>query len=510
MLLTLLLATAGCGTAPPSIPAAPLIALDTAPPDEPARDPPPASSPAKPYRSPAVTWAELPNGVRVATVPRKGLPVAQIRVVVGAGRANDGERPGLAGLTADLLREGGAGSMSSRELVTRVAAMGAELSIETGFDATKLGLAVTSDRLGEAIDLLGAIVQRPRLEVGEFDKLKHREADKLADAARSRGAWGASMVLFKDLFSLPSEQHPYAAWSATASELLRISATDCRAFHKSLYVGSNTALIVAGDVTAEAVRAFAEKAFGRAPRGEAPVVSFTDPWPPEHRKITLVDRPGSSQSDVFVGSLGPNRGDKGFPAFAVANQILGGGVAGRLFADVRERRSLAYSTRSTITELAHGPSVLIAHAGTQTAKTGLALAALLEQLEALGKTVADEAEVGVAERYLVDGFAVHLETPGAIADEVARLHTLGLPDDADTTYRRELADVTPPLALKAASDNLRAGHEIIVVSGDAAVIGPMLAPFGEVKVVDATRDFARLRTLPRVLPRMEETPAAER
>jgi zinc protease len=304
------------------------------------------------------------------------------------------------------------------------------------------------------------------------------------------------MVLFKDLFPLPSEQHPYAAWSATASEVARLTAGDCRAFHRRYYVPKNTIVVVAGDATPEAVKALVQKAFGAPGAADAPLISFADPTPPDHRRITIVDRPKSSQSDVFVGSLGPARSDKSFAAFAVANQILGGGVAGRLFADVREKRSLAYSTRSTVTELAHGPSVLLAYAGTQTAKTGLAVEALLENANAIGERAPDADEVEVADRFLADGLSVRLETAGALADELARLHALGLPDDEDDAYKKQIGEVTAPLVLKAAGDHLRAGHEVVVVAGDAAIIGPMLSHFGEVKVVDPTRDFARVRTIP--------------
>jgi zinc protease len=339
-------------------------------------------------------------------------------------------------------------------------------------------------------------VQRPQLSPVEFARLAKREIDSHADAARTKGTWGASMMLYRDLFSLPSEHHPYASWSATPDDIKKLSAADCRAFHRRFYVPRSTLVILAGDTTPDAAQALVQKAFGVARGGEVPAVSFTDPLPPEARKITLVDRPRSSQSDVFVGALGPAATDPSFAAFAVANQILGGGAAGRLFADVREKQSLAYSTRSTVTELAHGPSVLTAYAGTQTAKTGLALAGLLDHLARLAETAAGPDEVEVAQRYLADSSAVRFETLGEVADEVLRLHLLGLPDDHDERYRKELAEITPPLALRAASEHLRVGHEVIVVAGDAAVVGPMLSHFGEVKVVDATRDFARVRTIP--------------
>lgn len=477
---------------PPQPPPEPTVVASA----EPAREAPPDSGPARPFRVPRATWSELPSGLRVGTLVSKALPVVQIRVVVPGGKALDGERPGLASLTAQLLKDGGAGNLSGRDLVIKVAELGADLYVETDFDATHLGLAVTSDRLGEAMELLGAVVARPRLSADEFKKLQKRQEERLAESARTSGSWGAHMVLYRDLFAMPAEHHPYASFGPTSGEVARLTLAECRAYHKRAFVPKNTFVIVAGDTTPAAAQAAVARAFGGYRGGEPPALSFTDPEPRLARKITVVDRPRASQSDVFVAALGPDRGDKRWAAFTVANQILGGGVSGRLFLDVREKRSLAYGTRSAIADLAHGPSVLTAYAGTQTAKTGLALQGLLENLETLATTAPGEGEAQDAARYLVDSFAVKLSTIGAVADEVVRLRVLGLPEDWDEGYRKELRDLTAPLTLKAASDFVKPGREVIVVAGDAAVVGPMLSHYGEVKVVDPTRDFARVRTIP--------------
>ena len=210
----------------------------------------------------------------------------------------------------------------------------------------------------------------------------------------------------------------------------------------------------------------------------------------------MVDRPKSSQSDIYAAVLGPERVDKSWASIAVANQVLGGGVSSRLFLDVREKQSLAYRTRSSLVEVGHGPAPLVVYAGTQTAKTGLALKGVLDNLETIGHTEASAEEIDTATRYLADVFAIRMETVGAVASELAHLRVMGLPDDYDDGYRKELRDNTAPLALKAASAAIRPGHEIVVVAGDARIIGPMLSHFGEVKVVDPTRDFARIQTIP--------------
>jgi hypothetical protein len=94
--------------------------------------------------------------------------------------------------------------------------------------------------------------------------------------------------------------------------------------------------------------------------------------------------------------------------------------------------------------------------------------------------------------------------PGRDRVVVERLGAAGHRDDGDVRERRlvaqgreELRDVTPALALKAAGDKIRSGREVVVVAGDATVIGPMLSHFGEVKVVDPTKNFERVRTIPK-------------
>jgi predicted Zn-dependent peptidase len=459
------------------------------------REPPPASGPAREFHFPKTTWAELDTGLKVAAIESRALPIVQIRVVVLGGKAADGERPGLSAMTGALLKDGGAAGMSSRDVLTKIESLGANLSIDTGFDETVLGLAVTKDHLSEAMGLLAGLVQSPQLNQAEFDKLKKRESNRVADSARTSGRWAASMILWRDLFTLPADRHPYASFDATPADIQNITLAECRAFHKKHYVPKNTFVVVAGDTTPAAAQQAVEKAFGGYKGGEAPVLSFTDPNPPESLRITLVDRPKSSQSDVFVATLGPARVDAVWPRMAVANQVLGGGPSGRLFLDVREKQSLAYAARSSLVEVAKGPAPLIAYAGTQTPKTGLALRALLDHMTRLGATVPSDVEVQTATRYLSDVFAIKIETIGAVADELVHLKTLGLPDDHYDGYRKDLLAVTPNAAADIAAEHVREGHAVVVVAGDAAVIGPMMSHFGDVKVVDPTKGFERVRTI---------------
>jgi predicted Zn-dependent peptidase len=210
-----------------------------------------------------------------------------------------------------------------------------------------------------------------------------------------------------------------------------------------------------------------------------------------------VDRPGSSQSQVLVGAQGPERASPAYPALMAANQIVGGGTAGRLFLDVREKRSLAYSTSSWVEEPAHGPMPMVLSAGTQTAKTAETVAALLDHFARLGEGTPTKEELERATRFLSDSFLFKMETAGALADLQSRLVVLGLPDETYDEYRRAVRDLDEQRVAATASRHFKKGAEVIVVVGDASVIAKPLARFAKVSVLDPEREFAVKSTLPK-------------
>jgi predicted Zn-dependent peptidase len=462
----------------------------------PVRESPPASGPAHDVAFPSIAHEELPNGLRLDVVPSHALPIVQIRIVLKAGTSADGDLTGVASLTAQMLKEGGAGKYSSRELLSRIETLGGDLGIEVGPDSTVLSLAVTRSHFDDALDLLGAVVQAPKLDPVEFGKLKKRAAQKAESRAKSSGTWAATMLLWRELYRLPTGLHPYGAYDATAGEIGRIKLGDCRDFYRRVYSPKSTALVVTGDTDLESVKRAAARVLGGWKGPEAFEPPFAEATPPDHPRILLADRPKSTQSDVYVAVLGPARKDDAWTDAKVANQILGGGVSGRLFSDVREKKSLAYSTRSSLGELARGPVPLAVYAGTQTAKTGLALQALLDHAKRLASEPATASEMNTARRYLVDVFAIKMETIGSIADMISSLEIYGLPDDYYDTYRKALGQVSPAGALAAASEAIRDGHWVIAVAGDADKIGPALSHFGDVLVYSPEKGFEKVRTIP--------------
>ncbi len=319
----------------------------------------------------------------------------------------------------------------------------------------------------------------------------------MKDRARTSPSWLAATALYRELYALPVSVHPYAAYDASPSELAAIRLRDVVGWYGKHVTPANAELVVAGDVRPDDVERAATTWLGgwRGPRPEP--VSFPDPHGPDSRVLLLVDRPGSTQSQILVATFGPERKSRDYAAVMASNQLLGGGTAGRLFLDVREKRSLAYSTGSWVEEPAHGPMPLVLSAGTQTEKTTEAVSALLEHFARLGETAPSEQELDRAARFLSDSFLFRMETAGAIAELASRLLVLGLPDESYDDYRHAVRQLDPEGSARVAARYYRPGSEVIVVVGDAGSVKESLRHIAKVNVLDPEKDFSIRETLPK-------------
>ncbi len=455
------------------------------------REAPPPSGAAKEAPFPTVARSKLPNGLGVDVVTSRALPVVQVRVLVRAGAGF--AAPGVGQVTAQLLKDGGTRSLSSAELLRRVETLGANLSIHCDMDGTVLALALTKDQLDAGLGLLSQVVREPRFDDGELKKTKARMTDDAEDVARSSGSWTAMWLVFRELFP---EKHPYATYGLLPSHIAKIDGTLVRDFHRRFYVPKATTLVLAGDIDEAQGKELATKHFGAWTGGDPPKIEFGEPTPPKTTKVLVAHRPKSVQSDVFVAMLAPERRSDVWPHVRVANQVLGGGVASRLFADVREQRSLAYRTNAQIHELSHGKQPVVLYAGTQTNKTPDAVAGLLENVARMTSSPPTSEETTTARRYLSDIFAIRMETIGAIAEMVVTQELLGLPDGYWDAYKKALRATEPDDVKTAATTLYGAPNLLISVAGDADAIAPALAKYGDVTVVDAEKEFKVVKNIP--------------
>ena len=124
-------------------------------------------------------------------------------------------------------------------------------------------------------------------------------------------------------------------------------------------------------------------------------------------EIIVVDRPASVQSQIVIGNLALKRNDPQYIPLMVANQVLGGSAASRLFMDLREKRSLTYGAHSKLDERLQ-TAQFSAYASVRTEVTGDAMAAFEEHLRRIVQEAPREDEGAGTRSRLTSGN----ESPG--------------------------------------------------------------------------------------------------
>jgi len=480
-----------CSSATPEVRIVGTETVNSPPPTprQPQKEQPPPAGPVVQRPFPVVAHAELDNGLSIDLIERHALPVATLALVSASGSATDADHPGAARVTALFLEAGGAGRWSSKELRETVDGLGATLDISTNRDADSWELSVTSDRVDGALDILGALVRAPKFAPGEFRRLKERQIERVRSLEKTSGMWLARYWLNRALYELPVGIHPYASVDVLPDELQRLTLADCRAWYQKHVTPKNVRLIAVGDLKLDQLVAQARRVFGAWKSQPAAPLSAPEPVPPKGPQIVVLDRPSSTQSDVMLGVLGPSRHDSDFANIYTMQQVIGGGVAGRLFLDIREKRSLAYATYAGTMDVREGPSVLYLAAGTQTAKTAETVGLLLEHLERAGSGPVGAEELETARRYLIDGMPARWETVEGLADQWLTVFELGLGDDYYDTLRADIARSTPASVEAAASKYYRLDRSVVVVAGDARSVAQDLATHGPVDVLSPEQGF---------------------
>jgi zinc protease len=438
--------------------------------------PPPAAR--REVRFPAVARSSTAGGLELDTVELHQLPVVHLKLVVEGGSASDPEKlPGLAHLTAAMLKEG-TQKKSSAKLAEAIDFLGAHLSIDNDTDRLYIDIQALSEHFPEALSLLAEIAQKPAFNQAELDKLKKRELARLELQSQSP-RFLASRELNKALYGA----HPYAHVDTNAEVVKRLSRQDLVRWHTQHFSPNHAFLVVVGDVPADQVKSAAEHAFAGWAKHAAKEVAAPQPPAQTGRQLILVDRPKSVQSVIFNGDLALARRDPDFIPMMVANQVLGGSAASRLFMDLREKRSLTYGAYSDVDERVQ-IAPFTAFASVRNDVTAQAMAAFNEHLQRIVREPASQQELVNAKHYLVDRFPLRIDTAEKIADLVADLRTYGLPDDYWDRFGGEIERVTAEQARAAAQKYIRPNQSVIVVVGEATAIKPALEPYGPITVVD--------------------------
>lgn len=421
----------------------------------------------------------LENGLRVIVIENDRLPLVSYRLAFQTGDIND--PPGWTGLSSALgsLLTEGTEDYTSLQLAEKIERLGSSVSASVSDDFTIVAASALSLYSSEVLHLLSEVVLRPTFPEGELDLYRRNTIENLK-FQRSQPGFLANEQASKLIYG----EHPYATISAKAADIERLDRETLVKFHAARFIPNNALFIVVGDVRSDEIVAEVAETFGDWQPGNTGGHDFPSPPQRSERTLTIVDRPGSAQSNIVLGNLGIKRTDPDYFPVLVMNQVLGAGASSRVFMNLREEKGYTYGayTRLEAKRLAGN---FEATAEVRTSVTGDSLKEFFYELERIREEAVGDEELRDAKNFLTGVFPIRAETQEGLTNLIVNQQLYGLPDDYLQTYREKVDAVTSDEVLRVAKKLVRPDEMAIVIVGDAEEVLPQARAFaGSVEIFD--------------------------
>ena len=172
-----------------------------------------------------------------------------------------------------------------------------------------------------------------------------------------------------------------------------------------------------------------------------------EPAPTETR-TKVKTKPDKAQMHIIMGFQGPTLKDPDHYPFEVLNTILSG-QGGRLFLELRDKKSLAYTVTSFYTPGLE-PGFFGVYIGTAPEKEEEAISGIKSELQRLLKDGVTEAELSRAQNYLVGNFEIGLQQNSSQAAKIAFDELYGIGWEEYKSYPDKIYSVTTEDVLEVA------------------------------------------------------------
>jgi zinc protease len=440
--------------------------------------PPPSARPEIKFAAPKET--KLPNGLRVIVAERPDLPLLAAQILVRNGAEADPEGlAGAASMTGALLTKG-TETMPAPEIASVIESLGGSIDSGAGWDASAASVAVMSDKAKPALKILADVVLHPAFKQEEIDRLKSQRLDNLRVALQQPGSL-ARFVTDRVVFGARDYGH---AVIGTLESLQTIARDQIAKFYKSHYAPQNAAFILAGNVTLEQGRDFAEEFFGAWKNeglqpNETQRFAVTD-WKPQS---VVIDMPEAGQAAVTVAKPAIKRNSPEYYPALVANAALGNGFVSRLNREIRIKRGLSYGAGSSI-DARRQPGPFNASAQTKN-QSAAEVATLIEsELKRVATDPVQGEELRSRQAVLTGRYARSLETNQGFVSQISNLAAYDLPLDTLDKFIPSIDAVTTEEVTAFAKKYFTTPASLVIVGKAADFLEALRKNFPDARVIE--------------------------
>jgi zinc protease len=406
----------------------------------------------------------FPSGLKLLVLRDASVPIVAVRATwVGGLRYEDARSNGISNMLAALLTRG-TKTRSAEQIMTEVESTAGNISGYSGRNSLGLQAEFLSRHWERGLELVADCLQNATFSDEELEKERRIVLDDVR--AQEDNLGHVAFQLFHAAFW---KKHPYRLDPMGTAETVA-SLTRRRIlthFRRHYGVGGLTVAVV-GDVDPDRVVAkLASLMPAGASESAVEAISVPDEKPaPSADQVTRYL--SKEQAHLVLGYPGTTFDNPDRFPLEVLSQVLSG-QGGRLFAEIREKRALAYRVSAFSME-GIDPGYFAVYVATSPQNLEEATRAIHDELRALVDKGITPEELARAQRYLVGTHAIGLQRKSAIAAALAFHEAYGQGWRAYKQYGEAILKVKAADVLRVARKYLDPRREV------SAVVKPSATP----------------------------------
>jgi predicted Zn-dependent peptidase len=325
---------------------------------------------------------------------------------------------------------------SSEELSSILDENAIELYTEMKYDYLRYRFIALNEDFETALSILSDIILNSTFEefAKEREKLKGEIFAEL-DSAKVKVSDLFTKTIYKDHFY----GHSY---TTILEEIDKVSLDDIKNAYFKILSNSQKKLVIVGDINIEKANELLNTYLGQIPSPQDIDSQINIPKAIDNTYAEII-KEDAQQAQIIQGWLVPSLNSEDYPKLMLLNVILGAsGLSSRLFLELREKKGLAYTVRSSY-EMHSKSAVFSIYIGTEPSNIQTSIDGFKVEIEKIKKELISEEELHNAKNNLIGKQQFITETNSQQANMMANYAISGYPFDFQKTVIEKLKQVTP-------------------------------------------------------------------
>ena len=355
------------------------------------------------------------NKVKVFYLSDRELPLIDLTILIKAGSVDvDESKTGLTDVLNSTIVRGGTENLSPNELALVLDENAIQLGVAVDEEQTMVQLSVMKADWEKGLDLLRAILTKPRFDPEVLQVAKNQQLVSL-----KRQGGDAQSVAMRESKIWHFKNHPYGRDPLRGLQTIpAVTREDLLRFLKTYFVPSNMTVAIAGDIDKDQIVAGLKKFFQAFPETRAPQRKLEDPAITKP-VLALINKPGQVQSQIILSLPAHKRTHPDYWKASLLMNIFGGNDS-LMYKRLRDDLGLAYSAGFFQTYKWRAGQ-LLGYIGCKADQTGAAISETLKIMDSLRQSIPKE-ELELKRLDALNSFVFNVDTQSELVDAYGRYH----------------------------------------------------------------------------------------